>query len=179
MASRISGRSRAAIALASVLALAAPASANDLGENAGWQFRSSADAANLASIADVIQRRKAGAYATPTYVTSTTVDHQYNCGVSASTVGTSGSQTALANSPTVTGATATSQGNASTTSSLGSATSTTGQTNAGTVFAGTVGGTSANVEGIATQALNSTQTNSGIQSASVSGSTACTFGALN
>ena len=54
-----------------------------------------------------------------------------------------------------------------------------GQTNSGTVSSGVTGATVTNVHGTATQALNSDQTNSGNQTATVQGSRACAFAALN
>lgn len=167
------------VALAAMLVTAMPAAANNVGENGAWQFRSASDLANLAAVLDVIEKKRGGAYATPTNVTN--IARQYNCGVSASAVGNSGAQTALANSPTVTGATASAQGNVSDTALGGieSGGSTSRQANSGAVAAGVTGGTSASVAGSPSLALNSTQSNSGVQSASVTGSSACTFGALN
>lgn len=166
-------------ALAAMLVGAMPALANNVGENGAWQFRSSADLANLAAVLDVIEKKRGDAYATPT--TTTNIARQYNCGVSASATGNSGTQTALANSPTVTGATASAQGNVSDIALGGAEGSlaTSRQANSGAVSSSISGGTGASVTGSPTQALNSVQTNGGTQSASISGSTACSFGALN
>ena len=181
MISHIPFVARRGFVLFAAWALASPAAANNVGENGAWQFRTSTDLANLATVLEVIQKKQSGAYASPTYTTNTTIEHQYNCSVSATATGNSGNETALANSPSVTGASASSIGNTSTTGFTGEvgATSSTSQVNSGLVSSGVVGGTSATVLGTATQALNSSQTNSGTQLASATGSTGCAFGALN
>ena len=162
-----------------LLATAIPAQANNVGENGAWQFRSSADLANLAAVLDVIQKKQSGSYAAPAYTTN--IARQYNCGVTATATGNSGTQTALANSPTVSGAAASAQGNLANNAIDGEAGggSTTSQGNSGAVAASISGGTSASVSGSPSLALNSTQTNSGAHSASATGSTGCAFGALN
>ncbi|MBB3862456.1 hypothetical protein GGQ88_003757 [Novosphingobium hassiacum] len=167
---------RTAVAVLCALALASPALANNYGESAAWQFRTSADRANQAAILDLIEKRRAGGYANPTY--TTTIERQYNCGVTATATGNAGTQTALAHSPTTTGSVADAQGNASD-SIVDGGSGSNGQSNSGVVSASISGGTSVAVDGAAWQALNSTQTNSGAQSVSVAGSTGCTFGALN
>ena len=169
----------AAIALLSGMALPPAAFANNYGESTAWQFHTSTDRANLAVIADLIAKRKAGYYQAPVY--NTTIERQYNCGITSTATGNADSQTALANSPFVTGATSSANGNTSETdvASRSGASSGTDQTNNGLVSASVSGGTSASGYGTATQALNSTQTNSADQSASVSSSTACAFGTLN
>lgn len=161
------------------MAQAFPAQANNLGENGAWQFRTSADLANLASVLDLMQKRQSGSYAAP--VTTTTIARQYNCTVAASAVGNSGTQTALANSPTVSGASVQAQGNASSSAMDGEGGGSQGthQANTGGVAASLSGATSASISGNPSQALNSTQTNSGVQTASVTGSTGCSFGAVN
>lgn len=169
----------AVAAVLSCLSLTAPAAANNYGESLGWQFRTSADRVNQAAILDMIEKRKAGYYAAPVY--QTTIERQFNCGITSSATGNADSQTALANSPSVSGAISTSTGNASDTGISGrsGASSTTSQGNSGAVSSGVTGDTAASGYGSATQALNSSQTNSGDQSASVSSSTACQFGAYN
>jgi hypothetical protein len=159
---------------------AAPAAANNLGENSAWQFRTSADKANQAAILDMIARRQGGYYAAPIY--NTNIARQVNCSVAASAVGNSDGQSAVANSPSVTGASSTSTGNAASSSvdeGRAGASSASQQSNTGAVTAGVTGGTNTSVRGTAWQALNSTQSNSGIQSASVQNSNACSFAALN
>ena len=98
-------------AAAAVILSTAPANANNLGENGAWQFRTGADLANAAAALEVMERKRVGGYSAPSFTTN--VARQFNCGVNASALGNSGSQTALANSPTVTGASANSQANAS------------------------------------------------------------------
>jgi len=156
------------------------ASANNYGESLAWQFKTSADRANQAAILDLIEKRRGGYYAAPIYTTN--IARQYNCSIAATATGNSGAQTALANSPSVTGATSNATGNASTTSVAGdpSHADVDGtQANSGAVSSGMTGSTGASVRGAAWQALNSTQTNSGDQAASVERSNACAFGALN
>ena len=164
-----------------VISLSTPAAvqANNYGESLAWQFQTTADHANLAVIADLIERKRAGGYAAPVY--TTTVERQYNCGITADVTGNSGAQTALANSPSVTGATSSANGNVSDTGISGrsSSASSTHQANSGKVTSGLSGGTSAVGRGFADQTLSSSQTNSGTQSASVERSAACLFGALN
>lgn len=169
----------AIIALLSGMAFTPAAQANNYGESLAWQFRTSADRVNLAAIADLIEKRRSGNYQAPVY--NTTIERQYNCGITSAATGNSDTQTALANSPSVTGATADANGNVNETSvsSRSGASAGTDQANTGSVSAAVWGGTSANGSGTATQALNSTQTNSGDPSASVSDSTACAFGMLN
>lgn len=178
MTSRFLRTGAAAIALLSGIALT-PAYANNYGESLGWQFRTSADRVNLAAIADLIEKRRSGYYQAPIY--NTTIERQYNCGITSSATGNADSQTALANSPSVSGASSIANGNVSETGvSTGSGASAgTDQANSGAISASVQGDTSATGSGTATQALNSTQTNSGDQTASVSASTACAFGMLN
>ncbi|MBX3563595.1 MAG: hypothetical protein KF730_03355 [Sphingomonas sp.] len=170
----------ASLLLALPLLTATPAAANNYGESASWQFETPSDLASQLAARDLIERRRAGVFSAPIY--NTHVDRQYNCSVAATATGNSGVQSAVANSPTVTGASSTATGNnnsASTTGDRSSPDITNGQLNAGAVSSTLVGGTSANVQGTAWQALNSTQTNSGNQAASVQGSSACAFGVLN
>ena len=169
----------AALALLSGIAHAPAAQANNYGESRAWQFRTSADRVNLAAIADLIEKRRSGYYQAPVY--NSTIERQYNCGITSTATGNSDSQTALANSPSLTGASSFANGNVSDTdvASGSGASAGTDQGNSGDVSARVHGSTSAHVSGSATQALNSTQTNGGNQSAGVSDSTACLFGALN
>lgn len=157
---------------------ATAASANNAGENSAWQFQSSADKANQAAVQDMVQRKKAGAYGAANYTTNNYVGRQYNCDVSATAQGNQGSNSTVANSPSTSGAAANSTGNANT-GYGGTGAVTTGQANSGAVGSSVNGATSSSVQGWSSQALNSNQTNTGSQSASVSGSSACAFGALN
>ncbi|MFH0134685.1 hypothetical protein ACGLHS_31040 [Variovorax sp. VaC1] len=158
---------------------APPALANNVGENAAWQFQSSTDKVNQAAIQDMIRKQKSGYYAAPVY--NTTIGRQYNCSVSASSTGNDGNNSTVANSPSNAGARSDASGNDSRTAvgTLGGATVGTSQANAGAVGSAIVGGTSTQVQGAATQALNSNQGNTGAQTASVGGSSACAFGVLN
>lgn len=170
----------AALALALAGATSVPARADNYGESLAWQFASPSDIAAQAALRELIERRRGGVYAAPVYTTN--IDRQYNCSVAATATGNSGAQSALANSPSVTGATSTATGNSNSASvadphgptQVGS-----GQINSGTVGSSIAGGTSADVRGTAWQALNSNQANSGDQSASVTGASACAFGVLN
>lgn len=169
------------LALALPAALAPmPACANNYGESLAWQFKTSADRANQAALLDLIARKRGGYYAAPVY--TTTIDRQYVCSIAPTATGNSDGQSAIANSPTVTGAASTAAGNSSATtvdSGRAGASVDGTQTNSGVVTAGVTGSTDTLVHGVAWQALNSTQSNSGSQSASVTGSSACAFGVLN
>lgn len=166
-------------AVASVVVLAglAPAAvANNVGENYAWQFQTTADKVNQAAIQDMIQKRKSGYYAPPTYITN--IDRQYNCNVAATATGNEGTNTNLANSPTTSGATANATGNDNDSEIdgwRGDNDINSDQDNDGNVGASVRGSSSARVNGSPNQALNSTQTNSGDQTATVNGSTACHF----
>ena len=155
-----------------------PALAQEVSENRAWQFETPQDLAARAAVADLIARQRAGIYAAPVY--NTIIARQYNCSVLASATGNSGVQSALANSPTVTGANAAATGNSGTTGATGDgADATSDQRNDGPIASTAIGSTGAAVSGAAWQALNSSQSNSGDQHASVQGSSACGFGALN
>lgn len=165
------------IAIQSILA--SPSFANNYGESFGWQFKTSADRANQAFVLDLLEKRRGGAYRAPNY--TTTIQRQYNCGVSASAVGNEGSQGATANSPSVVGPNAIATGNDADTTLNGGGKSAgdhaqSWQSNGGAVSSGVNGSASSSVSGSPTQALNSTQTNSGAQHASVSGANGCSFG---
>lgn len=169
----------AAAALFAVFA-SGPASAQEVSENRAWQFETPQDIAARAAVADLIARQRAGIYAAPVY--NTTIARQYNCSVAASAVGNSDAQSAVANSPTVTGANSAATGNAGSVQVAGEPTTTDvalDQRNNGPVASTAIGSTAVTADGPAWQALNSSQSNSGDQSASVQGSTACGFGALN
>jgi len=156
------------------------ARAQEVGENRAWQFETPQDIAARAAVADLIARQRAGIYAAPVY--NTVIARQYNCSVAASATGNSGAQSALANSPTVTGANAAATGNSGITQASGDGAGSdvaNDQHNAAPVASTAIGSTGASVSAPAWQALNSSQSNSGDQRASVQGSTACGFGALN
>lgn len=79
----------------------------------------------------------------------------------------------------MTGATSAATGNAGTASGEGRADVGLDQANNGPAASTAIGATVATADGAAWQALNSSQSNSADQRASVQGSTACGFGALN
>jgi hypothetical protein len=152
--------------------------ANGPGENAAWQFQTSADKVNQAVVQDMIQKRKMGYYTAPVYTTN--IARQINCNQSANATGNDSNQGAAALSPSNSGATSDATGNANTsTGGADGSTSSSDQGNSGSVGSNVNGNTSTHVNGSADQALNNQQSNSGTQSASVSGSTGCTFGVLN
>ncbi|MDK2769698.1 MAG: hypothetical protein KYX69_18490 [Sphingomonas sp.] len=165
----------AAMLLASLAAT--PALAQEVGENRAWQFEAPQDLAARAAVADLIARARGGLYAAPVY--NTTIARQYNCSVAASAVGNSGAQSAVAKSPTVTGATSAATGNQNSASAGDRADLALDQRNLGPVASTAIGSTAATADGPAWQALNSSQSNSGDQRASVQDSTACGFGAIN
>lgn len=168
-----------------LLALLAPSPllANNLGENVGWQFQTTTDQVNRAYLEDLRQKKKSGYYAAPVYTTN--IDKQYNCSVTSTATGNQSASTATGNSPSTTGHSASSTGNTGTTeltsSSLlpASASNSSDQSNSGSVSSGANGNISTSVEGNTYQTLNTDQTNSGNQLASVTGATACQYGALN
>lgn len=165
------------LAVALIVTPAAPALANNYSESLAWQFRTAADQVNQAIILDLLEKRRSGYYAPPSYVTN--IERQVNCSLAASATGNAGSQSALNNSPQLTGASAAATGNASDLLNWGHTGTgvASDQFNTGTVGAGVVGSTSASVQGTGWQALNSTQSNGGDQIAEVNRSTACAFGA--
>ena len=175
-------RNLVAGALGAVLCLPGGAQANNINENAAWQFETSADKVNKAYLEDMRQKRRNGYYAAPVY--NTYIDRQYNCSVSSSAVGNTASSTAIGNSPSTTGHSSVATGNDNTTTTnsgfgSGSGSTSANQGNSGDVDAGASGNQSNSVRGSHQQALNTDQVNSGNQDASVTGATACQYGALN
>jgi len=171
-----------AVSLVICLGLCSPALANNVGENYSWRFQSTADKVNQAAVQDMVQKKKGGYYSAPVYTTN--IDRQYNCNVAASAQGNQGTNATTANSPSTDGAKSDATGNANASDVTGGFGANGGakndQDNTGPVGSSVWGGTSTNVTGWASQALNSEQTNSGDQSANVSGSTGCKFaGVLN
>jgi hypothetical protein len=171
-----------AISLAICLGLCSPALANNVGENYSWRFQTTADKVNQAAVQDMIRKRKGGYYSAPVYTTN--IDRQYNCNVTASAQGNQGTNATTANSPKTDGAKSDATGNANSSDVAsgfgGDGGANSNQDNTGPVGSSVWGGTSTNVNGWASQALNSEQTNSGNQNANVSGSTGCKFaGVLN
>lgn len=185
------GTMRAAVISAVLLgtfAARSPAQANNFGDNGAWQFQTTTDQGNQAVIQDMIQKKQTGGYGASSYTTNTTnnttIGHQTNCSVSASSVGNSGSTSAVASSPSTTGATATSLANSNTNSSLpgnsgGSSTQSGTQSNLGTLESSVHGSTNVSAQGGNYQALNTTQSNNATQTATITGSSACAFGVRN
>lgn len=141
--------------------------ANNLGENYAWQFQTSADKVNQAAILDMIEKKKSGYYAPPTYVTN--IERQYNCSIASTATGNSGTNTNLANSPTSSGPNSNAVGNNNETDIdgwRGDSDANSDQANSGNVSSTVRGSVSTQVSGSPNQALNSTQTNSGNQTAS-------------
>lgn len=178
--------------------LGSAALANGYQEDGSWQFQTSADKANLAAVANVMQLQRGGYYDSfhSTYNTinnSTTnfAGSQINCSVGASSVGNSGTTTAAvsAASPTTTtssspSASSTGNANATTVSSSNSQgasniTTPTSQGNGGTQ--NSLVGQSESRSGNVTAASGTTTTDTStmqsdshsVQNASVNGSTAC------
>lgn len=169
--------------LVSGLSVAFPVQANGVGENASWQFMSSTDKANRAFIEEMRQRKKSGAYAPPVY--NTVIDRQFNCNVTATSKGNEGVSSAVAASPSTSGNSTQAKANESQNGfdlfgfpNQLDASGT--QSNAGSVLASSTGGVQTKLAGNnSEQVINSSQTNTAAQSASVDASTACSFGALN
>lgn len=156
--------------------------ANNVGENYSWQFETTNDKVNRAYLEDMRQKKQSGYYAAPVY--NTYIDRQYNCSVSSSALGNQSSSTAIGNSPTASGHNASSTGNTGTTDVQQGSSPTTSsvsgsQSNTGEVESSASGEIETTVRGDTYQALNSDQNNSGDQSASVTASNACQFGAIN
>ena len=172
----------AACLLAALSAIfAGPAFANNVGENGGWQFQSSAEKANRAFIEDMRQKKANGYYASPIYTTN--IDRQYNCSLSSVSTGNQGTSTSIGNSPSSSGHATNATGNADSagvgqsaaaTSSISSS-----QQTGGEIEAEASGNVSTGVDGNTYQTLNTDQQNTGAQASSVTGSNACQFGPLN
>jgi len=176
--------SRTRLCLGAVLLAAAllpAAQANGVGENGHWNFQTRTDKVNQAALQDMIQKRENGLYAAPVYTTN--IDKQINCAVTATATGNSNTASAMANSPSTSGSQSSALGNSSSNSNgadgTGSNSASSSQTNRGSVGSSVNGGTSTQVTGWATQALNSEQGNTGAQTASVNTSSGCRFGTLN
>ncbi len=154
--------------------------ANGAGESAAWQFQSRADKVSQAVVQDMIQKRRTGYYTAPVYTTN--IDKQINCNQSSNATGNQSSLGATALSPSSSGAKSDATGNANSNTAPNGAegsSSSSDQANSGSVGSSVRGDTTTRVSGSADQALNNHQDNSGNQSASLAGSTGCTFGVLN
>jgi hypothetical protein len=158
--------------------------ANGVGENVAWQFLTPAERAALMYLEEVRQRNLGGFYSAPIYNTyiddNTYIDNQYNCSVNSTATGSESASNSVANSPNTGGHGTTATGNANdTTYDAGGpgdgSTGTSTQGNSGEVSAGASGSTSSSVSGDNFQTLNTDQVNSGNQSATVNGSSACQY----
>lgn len=157
-----------------------PVLANNVGENVAWQFQTPAERAALMYLEEVRQRGINGYYSAPIY--NTYINDQYNCSVNSTATGNESSSNAVANSPSTSGHNTDATGNQNdTTYDAGGpgdgSTDTTTQGNSGAITAGASGGMSTSVRGDNFQALNTDQNNSGNQSASINGSSACQYAA--
>lgn len=169
--------------LLTFLAASGPLHANGLGENYSWQFATSADRANRAFIEDLRQRKKNGFFAPPIY--NTVIERQFNCSINATATGNQGSNSAVAASPSTSGnvaqATANDSQNGFDLFGFPSNVDTgNNQTNTGKILASTNGGVETSVSrNNSEQVINSNQSSTAPQTASVDASTACSFGVLN
>lgn len=162
------------------LVLAQPSLANNVSENAAWQFQTAAERAALMYLEEVRQRGINGYYSAPVY--NTYIDDQYNCSVNSTATGNDSSSNAVANSPSTTGHNTDATGNENdTTYAAGGpgdgSSDTTTQGNSGAVWAGASGAMSTSVRGDNFQALNTHQTNTGNQTSTITGSSACQYAA--
>lgn len=192
----------------SLACVAAAASANGFGESGAWQFQTQQDKVGKASIADMIEKKKAGYYDSfkSVYNYNTYIDKQVNCSLTAATTGNTGTNatSASTSSPTVSnaGSTTSDLGANSATSGLsqaglngvlvpnaGSSSPTgslsTGQSNTGNLNSSVSGSNTSAATGAVSanggttdQVLNSQQSNSGMLASTITASTACS-GPLN
>jgi hypothetical protein len=158
-----------------------PAYANSVGENAPWQFQTTSEMANQAYIEELRRKNASGAFQAPQYNYYIDTQNNFNCSNSANSSGNGGSNAANANTPSSSGATGSALGNQ--TSSSGSAQGLTGdvvlnsgQDNSGPVVTSVTGDSFADASNnLSRQVLNTMQTNTGLQDASVVGSNGCSF----
>lgn len=163
---------------------AVPASANGLYENRSWQFMSTADRANKAIVADLIERKKGGFFDSfgPPRVTNNIFD--MDCFIAADATGNAakGSADATTSSPTTSPGSdlvADSTGNEALNAGGGGGPLNSDQTNTGNQQASVSDNTASvgDVDasgGTTTQILNNDQENWGDQHAKVIDSNACT-----
>jgi len=165
------------VSLASLLQAQA-GQANNIGENIAWQFMTPSDRAALMYLEEVRQRGVNGFYSAPIY--NTYINEQYNCAVNSTATGNNSASSAVGNSPTAGGHNSTATGNESDTTFTGGrlsedgAASTT-QGNSGDINSRVSGAIASSSRGDNFQALNTDQVNSGSQTATVNGSTACNY----
>lgn len=153
--------------------------ANGVQENVAWQFQTTAELANRAYIEDMRLKRTTGFYSTPQY--NTYITSQYNCSLAANASGNGGSNSASANSANAAGPSSNATGNSSgvTLEQPGQSFDTilnNGQANDGFVFSDAYGEVLSGANGnMSYQVLNTAQDNSGVQDASINGSSGCAF----
>ncbi len=194
-----------ALLLAALATVCFPALANGIGQNSTWDFTSSSEKSIRNTALETVERKRSGYYdaVKPVYNTTniSNIQRQYNCSLTASSAGNSGtnSTTASTSSPTLTASGSTSSSTLANSASNGFSPSGFGnpvmtsasdlvpagslsnsQSNAGSLSAGVTGsrtvvsgGTSSVGSGRTDQALNSQQRNTGNLAASVTGSNAC------
>lgn len=164
------------------LLIAQPSLANNVGENVAWQFLTPADKASLMYLEEVRLRAKNGFYSAPIY--NTYINDQFNCSVNSTALANDSASSVVANSPSTNGHDTNATGNQNDTT-FGTAglrensTGTNAQDNSGEVLARASGETSTSVRGDHFQALNTEQSNSGSQSSTINGSSACQYGAVD
>lgn len=106
--------SRSVMAMIAVAFLGTTAAqANSLGENAAWQFNSSADKVNKAYLEEMRQKKLNGQYSAPVFTTN--IDKQFNCNLTASATGNLGTNGMSNGGPSASGNLANATGNDSTT----------------------------------------------------------------
>lgn len=163
---------------------AVSASANGVGENTPWQFQTTSEMANRAYIEDLRRKQRSGYYNSPTYNTFVENQNNFNCSNSANASGNGGTNTATANTPSSNGATGSATGSQSSAavSALQNPYETVlnnAQENYGPVGTNVVGDSIAEASGnLSHQVLNTMQDNSGLQDASINGSSACSFASV-
>lgn len=190
------------------LGVCSPALSNGFGESGAWQFQTSQEKVNRATLLDMLEKKKAGFYDSfrSTYNYNTYIDRQVNCTMTAANTANAGtnSTTAATSSPTLSSSGTTSANAAANSGSSGlsqaglngvltpsqTGNTPTGslsntQSNSGALNSGVTGSSTTSSTGAVSanggttdQVLNSDQSNSGALSASISGSTACS-GTLN
>ncbi|MEI6485311.1 MAG: hypothetical protein WCO11_03500 [Sphingomonadales bacterium] len=165
-----------------MLALSVSANGNGVGENASWQFQTTAELANRAYIEDLRRKQQSGFYSSA--VTNIQNQNNFNCSNAANAAGNGGSNAATANTPASTGPTSSAVGNQNTSSVAAQqdpyrTVLNSGQENWGLVSSAATGDSLASASGNTTrQVLNTYQSNPGVQDASVNGSTACGFASV-
>lgn len=164
-------------------------------EGTPWQFQTSADRVNKAVVNDMLEKKKGGYYdafqVNNQYQYATTIERQVNCNFTPSSSGNASSlgQDASASSPNAPGSSgntsgATGNSNASSGSLNQGGAVASDQSNTGQVRAGVSASTSSTqmapinaADGRNQQDASVSQVNSGSQSTTVSGSSACAFSA--